>query len=182
MARAKTPKPKKSRKSFADMLGLKTEAKQTENDKAQAEIQRLCEDGYWFLRQMLDRAVVDFYRTGEFTKLEELVERPALDALKAQLSDLRSRRILWVQPERSKRKPKLTVIPTGLVTNRRGQPTRFIIEERFVDRSVHQYYVKDEADHQEECPGRERVIRATVDVHNGQTFKLRSVAAVPTGA
>ena len=168
----------RKRRSFTDMIGIKTEAKPSEVEIAREEIEATCKDGYWFLRQMIDRAIVDFYQTGSYARLEEFVERPALDALKEKLNDLRSRKIAWVQPDRAKRKPRLDVVPAGLVLNKAGLPTRFVIEERFVDRSQHHHFVGGQVDRTSECPGRERTIRATVDVRNGQDYTLRSVVEV----
>ena len=185
MARAKkntNPAPKKPAKkggfSLLNAIGVKTEAKPTDSDRARAEIHATCEDGYWFLRQMIDKAIMDFYKTGSFDKLEQFVDRPALDAMREKLGELRERQILWMQPDRSKRKPHLKIVESGLVLNRQGLPTRFVVEERFVDRSVHQFFEGGQPTQALECPGRERTIRATVDVRDGEHYTLRSVTEI----
>jgi hypothetical protein len=167
-------KNKKKSGGFAAALGIKTEAVPTATDKVKDERQKKIQLAWDYLRDRIDKSIHDYYRTGTFDRLEQFVERPALDALKSELSELKAQNIYWHQPDRTvTTQRQIKVISEEL--NKRGQPTRFVIQERFKDFSVHQRIEPGQLVPEARAPGTERVILATVNVNNGHEYKLHSV-------
>lgn len=170
-------KPKK--KGLLNAIGVKTAKVATPEQEADKQRDDQIKQAWEYLRAMIDKAVLHYYRTGAVDKLAEFVERPALDDLKAKLETLRERQIFWSQPDRRVRtQPKYDVLAEGLVLGKDGHPSQFVIEERSRDFSVHQHYVDGQAEREQQCPGRDRIIRATVNVRNGQDFTLKSLKRI----
>lgn len=177
MKRGKQTSGPKQKKGFLDIVGVKTEKVATEEDKRGQEMDQNIMLAWKYLRSRIDLAVHEYYRTGKFTKVEQYVERPALDALKQELHTLRAADIYWQQPDRqSTTEPHVTVVSKEL--NKRGQPTKFVIQERFRDFSVHQRVVDGSLVPDARADGDEHVIQATVTVRNGAEYRLHSVIKV----
>ena len=171
------PQRKSGRGGFLSALGVKTEPVATVADKKVAEREEQIKVAWKYLRSRIDLAIHEYYRSGTFEKLEEFVERPALDALKQELHALRSENIFWQQPKRqAATEPEYVVVHVEL--NKQKQPVKFVIRERFKDFSLHQRVVDGELVPESSAPGTERVIEATVSVRDGSSYKLHSVRQV----
>jgi hypothetical protein len=181
----KTPKevkpkkksPKRQKGSLLKAIGIDAEAAPTQDDVQRAERHKKIEQAWDFLRTRLDRCVASYYETGSFEELSQFVERPALDSMKQQLIDMRSKGLYWQMPERKvMTQAKYEVVSEEL--NKRGQPTQFVIEEHFRDHSEILQITDQGLVPISKSDGVDRVIQATVNVRNGQEFKLHSVIAV----
>jgi hypothetical protein len=169
-------KPAK-RGGLLSAIGVKTEVVATEKDKKGDDMKEKVVLAWQYLRKRLDDSILDYYKTGEFTKLEEFAEQPILNALKQELYTLRAANIFWEQPERRiQTQPVIVVGPID--TNSGGQPTKFVIRERFKDFSVHKLVVDDNLVPHSRANGEERVIEAVVSVRDGSKYKLHSVRQV----
>ena len=179
-------KPKPARKGgpgggILSAIGITTEPAATEADKKKAEREEQIKAAWWYLRNRIDGAIHDYYKTGTFSKLEQFVERPALDLFKQELHSLRAANIFWQQPHRkTATEPTYTVVHVDF--NKDKQPTRFVIRERFRDFSVHQRVVRRDGEQvlipDSSAPGTERVLEATVTVTGGSSYMLHSVRRV----
>lgn len=171
------PNDPKKKGGILGALGIQTEAVPTESDHRDKDREKNIRLAWKYLRSRIDLSIHEYYRSGKFTKLEEFVERPALDALRQELHTLRSENIFWQQPDRQTlTEPEIVVGPVEL--NKKGQPTKFTIRERFKDYSVHQRVVDQQLVPDARSDGSERVIEATVTVRNGSEYKLHSVRQV----
>jgi hypothetical protein len=163
-------------------IGLKTEAVQTPEELADRERIRQILNIYAFVRRQLDKAVYEYFRTGSFQEVEAIVDRPATDKLKAHLSGLRAQRTLWRQPERTERtEPRVRIVGSPEL-DARGRPVRFVVEERFIDRSVFEQPTPEGKWQQvAECPGHERVIQTTIVVEGERDYRISGVLRVQAG-
>ena len=172
-------KKKKDKPSAAERFGLKIEKVATQEEVTK---QALHDDiilAYGYVRDRIDHGCNAYYRTGEFSKLEEFVGRPALDMMVDRLQALRSANIYWQQPNRAGRtQPEMRVIPAGLKLDPEGRPLEFIVEERFLDFSVHKRLVDGQFVTDAECAGAPRAIQSKVVVRDGRDFKLVEVIEV----
>lgn len=158
-------------------MGVKAEAAPTEDAVVEKDRHKKIELAWVFLRDRIDKAIHEYYRSGSFQQLEQFVERPALDSMKEELVRLREQNVYWHQPDRPVHtNPQYKVISEQL--NKNGQPTSFVIEERFIDQSA--FYIIDDRELQPLSvnEGHERVIRSTVHVRGGSEFLLHSVIEV----
>lgn len=172
---------KKNKGGLLGVIGVKTEKLPSADEAKTQKRQEQMVLAWNFLRHRIDFAIHEFYRSGEFAELEKYVERPALDAMKAYLSDLRSRGVYWHQPDRDVRtSPEPRVVPGSEELDRADRPVRFVIEERFQDYSVLLRMHENEWIPDSEAGGVERVIQATVNVY-GRDFKVQSVIGVSAG-
>jgi hypothetical protein len=174
---SKQKAPAKKKGGVLGALGIQTEAVPTEQDKQTVEREKNIILAWQFLRTRIDVATHDYYRTGNFSKMEEFVERPALDAIKQHLNELRSSNILWSQPDR-KAATQWSFKVMNVEMNKKNQPVRFVIRERYKDYSRHQLVVNGQLTEGTRARGEERVIEATVTVRNGTDYKLHSVRQV----
>jgi hypothetical protein len=165
---------KKQRKGLLGTLGIKAEPLPSSEDKTRDERHKKIAQAWTYLRDRIDRGIAAYFSEGSAQKLAEHVERPALDALVAELDRLRDAGVVgWAQPDRATvTQPQYKVISEEL--NEAMQPTKFVIEERFKDFSE----LRSRAGATERCPGTERVIQASVSVLRGTEFKLVSVIEV----
>lgn len=173
-------KPKK--KGLLDRIpGIQTEAVPTADQQEATERHDKIRMAWQYLRDRIDKATKHYYATGSFDKLEEFVERPALDLMKEHLTRLRNEGVYWEQPTRQQiTEPRIRVVSEEL--NKRGQPTNFIVEERFKDFSVYSRLQGDGTYLQDaRADGRERTIQAHVVVRNATDFRLVSVIEVEQG-
>jgi hypothetical protein len=170
-----------SKRKAAEMAGVKLERAPTEADQVAAEMDAFAQQGYEYLRIMIDRAIMHYYRNGSFDRLDELVEKPLLDRIKKRVLELRKQDLLWAFPKRKQYRHSYEVVGKP-VLDKNGFPKEFMVEERFADHSIYQHFVNGEPESSVQCPGRERRIRATIHVRNNQDFLLKSVVRVSTGA
>jgi hypothetical protein len=166
--------------SAAERLGLKVEKVPTQEEAVERGLHDQIILAYGYVRDRIDRGCHHYYRSGSFAKLEEFVGRPALDQMCDRLAMLRSANIYWQQPDRTSRtQPDPRVIPSGLKLDSDGRPLEFVVEERFLDFSVHKRLSEGgrfTIDGQ--CPGTPRAIQSKVTVRNGNEFKLVEVIEV----
>jgi hypothetical protein len=173
--------PKSSSKKkggFARAIGLQTEVVASQEQLQDNEMTKKVIQAWVYLRGRIDAGIQNYYKSGDFAAIEEVVEEPALGALKQQLYLLRSQSIHWQQ--RGKRIDTNPNFVVGEIeTTPKGQPTKFTLRERFNDYSVHNYVV----DANTVLPhavanGEERVIEVVVNVIEGRIFRLHSVRQV----
>lgn len=171
-------KKKKGKKGgLLKAIGINAEAAPTDDALVKKDRHNKIELAWVFLRDRIDKATHEYYRSGSFQQLEQFVERPALDAMKEELTRLREEGIYWHQPDRPVHtNPQFEVVSEQL--NKNGQPTRFVIQERFIDHSA--FYLIDGSELQPLAAneGEERVVRATVNVRGGSEFRLHSVIEI----
>jgi hypothetical protein len=155
------------------LLGVKAKPAPSQDDEERKVRHDRIGRAWAFLRYQIDEAAKEYQSTGSSQKLQQFVERPALDALTKELDKLREAGVVWEQPDRpAVTEPKLEVIDEEL--NQRNQPVQFVIRERFRDYSV----LHDPQGAEKRCPGEERVIQATVNITNGTEFTLQHVIEV----
>lgn len=170
----------KSKGGLLSTLGITVEQTGGEHDEERDLLKRL--EVHWtYLRGQIDKAVANYYETGEFRMLELYAERPALDLLREELGNLRERGIVWSMPNRKqKAQTQVTVVSRNL--NAQGIPTEFVVRERFRDFSVYQLYDGERALEEARADGDETVIEATVRVHRGSKCTLTNVTLIPEAA
>jgi hypothetical protein len=168
---------KKKKGGLLRAIGVNAEAAPTDEAVSKRERQSKIELAWVFLRDRIDKASHEYYRSGSFKQLEQFVEKPALDLMKEQLTKLREDNVYWHQPDRqAQTEPRYNVISEQL--NKNNQPTSFVIEERFSDHSALYEIAGEELLPLSTNEGQERVIRATVNVRGGSEFLLHSVLEV----
>ena len=102
------------------------QAKQTE-DKQDSHQEMI--NIYWWLREKLDDAIGDFFKTGNYDELENVCQGAALERVKRQLADYEEKNIIWHMPDRrDKTNPQVVVLSE--------KDDLFVCEERFLDFSV----------------------------------------------
>lgn len=135
-----------------------------------------------WLRQRLDLDIEHYFKTGSTSKLEQHCVAPALDRIVTQLEAMRSRGLVWRQPERQVRTQReLEVLEMEL--DAQGKlPTMFIIQEAFTDRSVlEQVDASGIVAASNEAHGVRRVLQATVICPGATDYRLRDVRQVTLG-
>lgn len=154
------------------MLGIEAEKAPSEEDVHREERHRKIVLAWKYLRDRIDRGSYEYLRSGDSRPLQDFVTRPALDSLIAHLDKLREHELFWEQPERMTRtEPRYEVISEQL--DSKNQPTTFIVQETFSDRSV-----LSGAGMEKAAPGDTHSIQAKVEVIDGQHFRLLSVIEV----
>src|ERR1035437_9573209 len=86
---------KKKKGGLLSMIGVNSKPAPTHKDLKLEERNEMLKKAWEWLRSRIDGGINDYYRCGNFQKLEEIVERPALDSLKQELMRLRTANILW---------------------------------------------------------------------------------------
>jgi hypothetical protein len=170
-------KPKGKRGSLLERVGLQTERVATPSEERDKSRDETIKKAWLYLRGRIDKGIRHYYQTGSWDKLDEFVDRPALDALKQELHTLRQDDIYWEQPDREvNTSPHLTVI--DVKTDAEERPIEFVVRERFEDFSVLSHVDGGVATPIAHANGDERVMEVTVSVRDGSKFKLRSVRQV----
>jgi hypothetical protein len=166
--------------SAAQRLGLNVSKVPTQEEEIEKGLHDNVLRAYGYLRGRIDKGARHYYSTGSFDKLEEFVARPALDLMCDRLQTLRSANIYWELPNREETtQPDPRVIASGLKLDAEGRPIEFVVEERFLDYSVHKRLTDDgKLVVDAEAPGTPRAIQSRVLVTNGTGFKLVEVIAV----
>lgn len=174
----KAPKAKKAKKGgLLDKVGVKSEVVKSSSDVETEKMNDLLKQAWRYVRDRIDAATNDFYKTGSFEMLEMYMERPAIDATKAHLSGLRANKIYLSQPDRAKTNPKLEIVP-GSVKMRGGKPEEFTVRETFSDFAKQELASSPNPEQwttQDKLDGKQTVIEAVVRIYGGQEYKLHSV-------
>jgi len=167
-------KDKKGKKGLLGSLGIKAEKAPSQTAAEDQRRHEAIKKAWGFLRRQIDSGVEEYFRSGYTDRLRDYVARPASDLLFSELEKLRSSGIYWTQPDRpTATQPKVEVIRERL--NEHRQPVEFTVQERFKDHSV---YRSMSGGVERVCEGKERVIQATVEVQDGQHYKLLSIIEV----
>lgn len=161
-------------------VGVKAEAMPSPEDTETASRHQTMVLAWQYLRHMIDKGVKEFYSTGNSPLLEQFVERPTLDALKAYLTNLRAQNIYWEFPKRrAASDQQISVIEEQLDTKR--SPIQFTVRERFKDSSFFQLVELGPSGETHVVDARvgegtERAILATVKVISDSAFQLISIS------
>lgn len=158
------------------MLGVSIEAQPTEADKVKARRHDNLKLGWAWIRDQVDRGVLEYYQTGKFDRIEQVCESPVRESIKNHLEELRVQNIMWRMPSRQETQPQVAIVDEQL----KGSETqRYVVRERFRDNSIYQRWDGDHIVGKEQAPGRDRVIEATVLVTKSGEYHLVSVVAIP---
>lgn len=188
MARASKNKPaKQQQKGLFGLLkkvGVEATPAETPADIERLADEKKIKEAWIYLRSQIDRAVHQFYaENGSFTALEEVVDRPALDAIKEHLIRLRENRTYWQQPNRAAE----TILPghndqiIEVIDRKPPDPpklTEFTIQERFIDKSAEYEIAGDQLEFRRRNPGQQRILQCKVAVSQGRYFRLKTVHVI----
>jgi hypothetical protein len=165
--------PKKKKKGFLSLLGIEAEKAPSTDEKAKAERQAKVVLAWQYLRDRIDRGVLEYLQSGDSQIIRDHVAQPVQGKMIDHLDRLRANGLVLQQPDRSTRtKPRFEVVSEQL--NAKGMPTSFVIRENFTDFSVLQATNGQESS----AGGRDRAIQAKVEVEDGQHFRLLEIIEV----
>lgn len=166
----------KKKGGILDSLGVSTEVVATPEDQATKNRHATMESIWVYLRDQIDKAIHDYYVSDSFSKLEDLIDRPAIDALKADLQALKADDVYWHQPNRKTETNRVIKIVKEEL-NKKGFPTQFQVEETWNDFSVHRRIKKNEnsLDLLSRAPGHERKLLITINIIGGETYRVESI-------
>lgn len=165
--------PKKKKKGFLSLLGIEAEKAPSDDDKAKAERQAKIILAWQYLRDRIDRGVLEYLQSGDSEIIRSHVAQPVQEKMIRHLDNLRSNGLLLEQTDRSTRtKPRFEVVSEQL--NSKGMPTMFVIRERFTDFAA----LRAANGQENSAGGQDRAIQAKVEVEDGQHFRLLDVIEV----
>ena len=165
---------KRKKTSFLEKLGIKAKPAPTDEEVERKKRYDTYREIWHYLRIQIDAGVRHYFQTGSMEELDKYVARPARDSLQEHLEKLRSGGVVVVAPQdrRSATNARLQVISEQL--SDKGKPERFVIEERFTDRTE----LRGMGGARKQAEGKERVIHATIDIERQHKYRLASVVRI----
>lgn len=163
-----------------EALGVSKEAAKTPKSVEEEQLLQQIQQAWQFLRGRIDKAAREYFldKDPQMSMLRKYVEQPALGRMEEWLTSLKQQGLVWAQPKRkNSTDPQFKII--DVQKNAKGRPTRFIVRERWTDKSV--FARVDENKNpiaERESEGVERVVEVTVNVIGGRDWRLASIERI----